>query len=126
MATPARFRRTADLQHSRPTYMYVSRPLRVLMEFQPNILGFWSRYAPPGIARLFNVSLSSSRVPSEWEAAIVHLILKIISLVSTSNYRPISVVPILSRTIERPNNLHRLKIISNNSVLCVTKKKHTL
>src|SRR6218665_1716602 len=53
------------------------------------------------LARLFNISLCSSYLPMEWKNAIIHLLPKVRPPLSASDFRPISVVPILSRVLER-------------------------
>src|SRR6218665_3603068 len=53
------------------------------------------------LSRLFNLSLSRSYVPPEWKNALIHPIPKVKPALAASDYRPISVVPILSRILER-------------------------
>jgi gmma-aminobutyric acid receptor subunit gamma/cGMP-dependent protein kinase 2 len=57
-------------------------------------------FAAP-IADLMNISLSTSIVPSQWKMATILPIPKIAAPVSPSDYRPISITPVLSRILER-------------------------
>ena len=52
------------------------------------------------IAHLFNLSISQFHVPSQWKTAIIHPIAKVNNPTVPSDFRPISVVPIISRTLE--------------------------
>ena len=53
------------------------------------------------VAHLFNSSISQSHVASQWKTAIINPIPKISNPTIVSDFRPISVVPILSRTLEK-------------------------
>ena len=53
------------------------------------------------LARLFNISLICSWVPPEWKNAVIHPIPKVNLVLTPSDYRPISVVPVFSRILER-------------------------
>ena len=53
------------------------------------------------ITHLFNLSISQSLVPLQWKTAIIHPIPKIPNPTLPSDFRPISVVPILSRMLEK-------------------------
>jgi hypothetical protein len=53
------------------------------------------------LAHLFNTSLTQSIVPTQWKAAVIHPIPKVPAPKVLSDMRPISVLPILSRTLER-------------------------
>jgi hypothetical protein len=55
----------------------------------------------PLLTELFNNSLSTSKVPSEWKRANVVPIHKKGSKLDTNNYRPISLLPIVSKILER-------------------------
>ena len=60
----------------------------------------------PGITKLFNKSISSGVFPTAWKTSSVVPIPKGKDRVSVSNYRPISLLPILSKVLER--HIHRL------------------
>lgn len=53
------------------------------------------------IADLMNMSLSSSVVPKQWKAASILPVPKISAPSTLSDYRPISITPVLSRILER-------------------------
>ena len=57
-------------------------------------------FAAP-VADMINLSLSASVVPKQWKAACISPIPKISSPLNPSDYRPISVTPVLSRVMER-------------------------
>ena len=57
-------------------------------------------FAAP-IADMFNLSLSSSTVPKQWKAASITPVPKIPKPLTPSDYRPISITPVLSRVMER-------------------------
>ena len=53
------------------------------------------------VADLFSFSLLSSSLPDTWTKALVTPIPKVLIPVSLTDYRPISVTPILSRLLEK-------------------------
>ena len=63
------------------------------------------RLTAPGYARilatLINQSLALSHVPKQWKEAIIHPKAKTTNPTSPSDFRPLSVLPVLSRLVER-------------------------
>ena len=57
-------------------------------------------FAAP-IANLMNLSLSTSTVPRQWKIASILPVPKVTSPVTPSDFRPISITPVLSRMMER-------------------------
>ena len=55
----------------------------------------------PAITRLFNLSLTSGSVPHEWKCASVTPIPKVPGTSDYKQFRPISLLPILSKVLER-------------------------
>ena len=55
----------------------------------------------PSLVQLFNLSLSLGRFPDSWKMARVAPILKDGATDDKSNYRPISVLPVISRLFEK-------------------------
>ena len=68
-------------------------PARLLKECSSQI--------SPKLCCLFNLSLYSGRIPSEWKSADVTPIHKKETKESVENYRPISLLPIISKALER-------------------------
>ncbi len=58
-------------------------------------------FIAPSISKLINLSFSSAVFPSRWKTAKVTPIFKNGDSTDISNYRPISVLPILSKIIEK-------------------------
>ena len=55
----------------------------------------------PSITRLFNQSLQSCRIPSEWKSSLVVPVPKGSDTHSPTNYRPISLLVVLSKILEK-------------------------
>ena len=53
------------------------------------------------LAYIINLSLQSGSVPIEWKAAKIIPLFKSGSMVELDNYRPISILPVLSKILER-------------------------
>ena len=64
----------------------------------------------PAVTKLFNVSLTSGELPSEWKTARVTPIPKSGDSSNPSNYRPISLLSILSKLLEK--HIVKLLILS--------------
>ena len=60
----------------------------------------WNLFARP-VTHLFNMSLNSSIVPSQWKASRITPIPKTAQPATCQDYRPISITPILSRLMEK-------------------------
>ena len=72
------------------------------------------------IARLINYSFSKSVFPQRWKTAKVFPLFKGGDLENVNNYRPISVLPVLSKVIERHvhDTLHSCLCDNNLILLC--------
>ena len=55
----------------------------------------------PSVTKLFNLSIKLGQVPTEWKRSVVVPIPKSSDRSSPTNYRPISLLSILSKTLER-------------------------
>ena len=68
------------------------------------LIGFCVWLAPSislPVAHLFNLSVSKSQVPIQWKSSIITPVPKVAKPKSCSDFRPISVTPILSRLLEK-------------------------
>ena len=70
-----------------------------------NLPAWYLRLAAPKyasiLAHLINQSLLASHVPSQWKTAVILPIAKIPSPQTPADYRPISILPVLSRLVEK-------------------------
>ena len=55
----------------------------------------------PSLTKLFNLSITSGRFPTDWKCARITPIFKSGDSALASNYRPISILPIVSKVLER-------------------------
>ena len=77
---------------------WIQRRLPALMEFLDEF--YWNAVLSL-LCLLFNHSLSSGTVPSEWKSADVSPIHKKDNKEPASNHRPISLLPIISKVLKR-------------------------
>lgn len=71
-----------------------------------DLLPFWflrlcAAYFAAPLAYIYNLSLNNSKVPAEWKLAVIHPIPKVSNPTTPSDLRPISVISILSRILEK-------------------------
>ena len=71
----------------------------------------------PSLTSLFNLSLKSGVVPSAWKSSNVTPILKSGNPTLVSNYRPISLLSLVSKVLERIVHNRVSKYLSTNSLL---------
>jgi len=57
-------------------------------------------FAAP-LAQLFQQSLAAGVAPRQWKTAVVTPVLKVATPTQPSDFRPISITPVLSRSLER-------------------------
>ena len=87
-------------------------------DLSPLVLKNTSKAIAPILAKLYNFSLRSSVFPDQWKLASVTAIFKKEDRTACKNYRPISLLPCLSKVFERCvfkeifNFLHRNKLIT--------------
>ena len=67
----------------------------------------------PSLSKLFNLCFSTATFPQIWKSAKVVPLFKSGDKTNTDNYRPISILPVISKTIER--HVHNSAIIHKNS-----------
>ena len=53
------------------------------------------------LAHLINQSIQASHVPHQWKTAIIHSTAKVPIPAALADYRPLSILPVLSRLVER-------------------------
>ena len=66
-----------------------------------NMLQIASRYITKSLTHIFNISIRCEHYPKEWKYALVTPIHKGGDKCNTTNYRPISILPIISKILER-------------------------
>ena len=71
----------------------------------------------PSLAKLMNISISSTVFPQRWKTAKVTPIYKSGDRTDTSNYRPISVLPALSKILERHVHVNLYNYFIQNKLL---------
>jgi len=71
----------------------------------------------PVITSIFNASLSSNLFPSAWKSAVVRPLSKTKSPQSPSDYRPISILPSLSKCLERLAHQQMYSYLVNNNLI---------
>ena len=83
--------------------------------------GYFLKLSAPSIASslktVFNLSLSSGSFPDLWKKAKVSPLFKEGSLFDRSNYRPISVLAILSKILERHVHISFYNFLTENDLL---------
>lgn len=71
----------------------------------------------PSIVKLINMSLSCMTFPSRWKTAKVTPLFKAGSTADVNNYRPISVLPVISKIIERHVHESLSSYLSDNGLI---------
>ena len=86
-----------------------------------NISRFFLKKSMPilanGLCQIFNMSFSTGQFPDSWKVARVTPIYKDSSSSENSNYRPISVLPVVSRLFEKLIYDQLYTYLSNNHLL---------
>jgi hypothetical protein len=70
------------------------------------------------VMHVFNHAITSSVFPSMWKLAIVRPVAKVGTPSGPSDFRPISVVSVLSKTFERILYMIRFSSMSTTTVCC--------
>ena len=71
----------------------------------------------PSVAKLMNISLKSGIFPKRWKTAKVTPLFKSGEHDDVNNYRPISVLPVLSKILERHDHIHLYDYLKDNNML---------
>ena len=70
------------------------------------------------VTNIINKSFATGIVPDAWKEARVTPIFKAGDMTCISNYRPISVLPVISKIIERAVHEHLYSYLQKNNLLC--------
>ena len=70
------------------------------------------------IAYIINLSQSTSIIPNEWKIAIVNPLHKSGDRENCDNYRPISILPVISKIMEKAVNSQLIEYLETNNLLC--------
>ena len=71
----------------------------------------------PSLTKLFNLSIRSDKFPELWKCAKVSAIFKSDDRTNPSNYRPISVLPALSKILEKIVHMQLYEYVNTNHLL---------
>ena len=71
----------------------------------------------PSVTKLLNLSIRSTKFPRIWKCSKVTALLKLGDQTSTDNYRPISILPTLSKILERVVHSQLYKYLNSNNLL---------
>ena len=71
----------------------------------------------PSLAKIFNISISSGEIPNEWKKAIVTPVPKSRSAKLPSDYRPISVLPVIVKVYEKMIHRQLFSYLTSYSIL---------
>ena len=81
------------------------------------VLKHTAPYIAPSVTKLFNLSIRSGQVPTNWKRSLVVPVPKSSDRSSPANYRPISLLSILSKTLERHIHFLIATHLPNNQLL---------
>ena len=74
-------------------------------------------YILPALTHVINLSLSAAKFPAEWKKAKVIPLLKKGDPLCPSNYRPVALLPILSKVLEKVVFKQVLEYVEENGIL---------
>ena len=83
----------------------------------PNLLKDCSRFLAPPLAHILNLSLNTSTVPSMWKLAKLSPTFKSGNSEHVKNYQPISVLPVLSKILEKAVHQQLYNFLESNNLL---------
>ena len=83
-------------------------------------LSVWTTSQPVSLnplTRIINASLSQAKIPADWKAAKVIPVYKAGKVNQIGNYRPISILPVISKLIERVVQVQVVKHLREHNIL---------
>lgn len=86
-------------------------------EIPTKLLQKCSNCLVPAITHICNIAMSSGVFPKVFKRAIVHPIFKSGDRDDVNNYRPISVLPALSKVLEKLLNIRLISFLNRNDIL---------
>ena len=89
-----------------------------LDNFSVQLLKIAAPYICNSLSYICNLSLCTSKFPADWKKAKVTPIFKAGDKTEVGNYRPISVLPIVSKIIERAVHNQLYSYLTSNGLLC--------
>lgn len=84
----------------------------------PKMLKYTAASVTPIITKLFNLSITSGKIPLRWKQAHVVPIPKTSVATSPSCYRPISLIPVISKVLERHVSNLIMDHLNQNDLIC--------
>ena len=106
-----RYKQTVSQQHGDCQYITEWQVFRILDRLHhtatglDNLPAWFLRLCAPvfseQLAKLFNLSLSSSVVPRQWKSAVIRPVPKVATAKSQTDFRPISITPVLTRITKK-------------------------
>ena len=88
-----------------------------LDDLPPGLLKDAARVISKPLNHIINLSLQTGIIPSDWKVAKVTPIYKSGAKTKTDNYRPISILPILSKILEKAVQLQITEYLEENKLL---------
>ena len=85
--------------------------------FPPWFLNRYASHLTPIIHDIFQSSVDSGEVPKAWKEANITAIFKKGNRAETSNYRPISLTPVISKLLEHIIHSHIMKHLEQHHIL---------
>ncbi|XP_065067272.1 uncharacterized protein LOC135692865 [Rhopilema esculentum] len=71
----------------------------------------------PSIASILNLSIASAQFPSIWKSSLITPVFKAGAKTAIGNYRPVSVLPLLSKLMEKVVNSQVAHYLKDNNIL---------
>jgi len=99
------YKQTASQQHVNWNMFRILDTLHHTASGLDNLPKWFLRHVAPvfckQLAQLFNLSLSTSVVPRQWKSVVIRPVPKVATAKSHTDFRPISITPMLTRIMEK-------------------------